>query len=70
LNVHPLKVPVPDAVHAVGVSITPLPLIVNVTETPGENPEPVTVTCVPLGPCVGLSVIDGDVIVNDAVALS
>jgi len=36
----------------------------------GVNPVPLTVTVMPVGPCVGVSVITGVVTVNDAVALS
>ena len=70
MNVQPLNVPVPVAVHALGVPIVPLPLIVNVIVTPGVNPLPDAVTVTPLGPCAGTSVIIGGSIVNDAVAVS
>jgi hypothetical protein len=36
----------------------------------GVNPVPLTVTMIPVGPCVGVSVITGVVMVNDVVALS
>ena len=54
-----------------GVTLAPV-LIVNETVTDGVNPEPVTVTWVPLGPWTGVkeTVGIGDVIVNWASALS
>ena len=70
MNVQPLNVPVPVAVHALADPIVPPAVIVNAIVTPGENPLPDAVTVTPLGPCVGTSVTAGVVIVNDAVALS
>jgi hypothetical protein len=70
VNVQPLNVPVPVAVHALADPIVPPAVIVNAIVTPGENPLPDAVTVTPLSPCVGTSVTAGVVIVNDAVALS
>ena len=65
-----LNVPAPDplatTVHVpLGVTLAPVP-IVNETVTDGVNPEPVTVTWVPLGPWTGVkeTVGIGEVIVN------
>ncbi|HYB79415.1 MAG TPA: hypothetical protein VEG66_06635, partial [Thermoplasmata archaeon] len=63
------NVPVPETV-APQVVIEAPELIVVVMVTPGVNPVPKTVTVTPLGPWVGVSVIAGVVIVNDAIALS
>ncbi|HEY1197804.1 MAG TPA: hypothetical protein VGG32_03655, partial [Thermoplasmata archaeon] len=69
MNVQPLNVPVPVAVHTLADPIVPPAVIVNVIVTPGVNPLPDAITVTPLGPCVGASVT-GVVIVNVAVALS
>jgi hypothetical protein len=69
VNVQPLNVPVPVAVHTLADPIVPPAVIVNVIVTPGVNPLPDAITVTPLGPCVGASVT-GVVIVNVAVALS
>ena len=70
VNVQPLIVPVPVAVHALADPIVPPAEIVNVIVTPGVKPLPDTVTVAPLGPCVGTSATAGVVTVNVAVALS
>lgn len=70
VNVQPLYVPVPDAVHALTDPIDPPRLIEIVIVTPGVNPAPDAVTATPLGPCVGLGVSDRVVTVNAAVAWS
>ncbi len=70
VKVQPLKVPVPVAVHALAAPIVPPAEIVNAIVTPGVNPLPEAVTVTPLSPCVGTSVSDGVVIVNDAAAWS
>ena len=64
-----LNVPVPETVAPQLVIVAP-ELIEVVTATPGVNPAPETVTVTPPGPWVGVSVIAGVVIVNDAVAVS
>ena len=64
-----LNVPVPETVAPQLVIVAP-ELIEVVTATPGVNPVPETVTVTPPGPWVGVSVIAGVVIVNDAVAVS
>ena len=70
MNVHPLKLPVPDVVHALADPIDPRPLIANVIAVETENPLPDAVSVAPLGPCVGLKVSVGVVILYWAVALS
>ena len=70
VNVQPLNVPAPVALHELADPIVPPAVIVNVIATPGVNPLPDAVTVTPLGPCVGVSEITGVVIVNGAVALS
>jgi hypothetical protein len=64
-----LNVPVPDTVGPHAPTVAPAPIVV-ATVAPRVNPVPDTLTDTPLGPCVGVSVITGVVIVNDAVALS
>ena len=64
-----LNVPVPEIV-APQLPISAPRLMVVVIVLVGVNPVPETVTDVPLGPCVGESVIPGVVTVNGAVALS
>ncbi len=70
VNVQPLNVPVPVAVHTLAAPTVPPAEIVNAIVTPGVNPVPDAVTVTPLGPRVGVSVTAGVVIVNVAVALS
>ena len=62
----PLAVTVHDPLD---VTLAPV-LIANATVADGVNPEPVTVTWVPPGPWLGVSVIVGVVIVNVACAES
>ena len=69
MNVQPLNVPVPVAVHALADPIVPPAVIVNAIVTPGENPLPDAVTVTPLSPCVGASVSVGVVTVNAPVAV-
>ena len=62
--------PLGTTVHvAPDVTLAPA-LIENAIVTDGVNPEPTTVTWVPLGPWVGVSVIACVVIVNVACAKS
>ena len=70
-NVH-VKVPVAEVVWAVQVcplGIAPLNVIVPIV-TPAENPEPATVTEVPILAWLGVRVIAGVVIVKGADAVS
>jgi hypothetical protein len=64
-----LNVPVPETVTPQLVIVAPELIVVRIV-TPGVNPLPVTVTDVPLGPCVGESVIDGVVTANVVLAWS
>ena len=64
-----LNVPVPDTVAPQLVIVAP-ELIEAVIVTPGVNPVPEIVTAVPLEPLGGVSVTDGIVTSNDAVAAS
>ena len=65
-----LNVPVPETVATQLVAIVaPEPIDV-VTVILGVNPLPEIVTVAPLGPCIGVSVTAGVVIVKGAVALS
>ena len=75
LNV-PAFDPLAATVHVpLGVTLAPVPIVNEIVTAPavlvvGVNPDPLTVTWVPLGPWLGVRVIVGVVIVNVACAES
>ena len=64
-----LKLPDESVAGPQALTVAPL-LIVSEIVTPGVNPVPDTPSDTPLGPCAGVSVTVGSVIVNAAVPLS
>ena len=68
VNVHPLKLPVAEVEH--GLTEPIVAPLVNVIVVNVVNPVPDAVSVAPLGPCVGLKVSVGVVIVYEAVAAS